>query len=276
MEYLVGELPVHYAERGEGAPVLTLHGAGVDHREVLACLDPAFETRHGYRRIYPDLPGMGRTPAPETIDSADAVLAVLLGFVDGVVGDQPFLVVGHSAGGYYAHAIASRRRDQVRGLALVCPLLAGVHDVPRREVIHHAGNLGDTEFRDYFTIQTPETLDRYRRYVEPGARIADQTAMARIGDRWQLTAWPEEHVANRCPALLVTGRQDSTVGYAAAWDLLTVYPRATYAVLDSAGHALPHEQPELLRALITEWLDRVEPPPAPTASATSDTDDRAS
>ena len=56
---------------------------------------------------------------------------------------------------------------------------------------------------------------------------------------------------------MVTGRQDSTVGYAAAWDLLERYPRATFAVLDRAGHALPHEQPELLRALVAEWLDRV-------------------
>ena len=36
------------------------------------------------------------------------------------------------------------------------------------------------------------------------------------------------------------------------------YPHASLAVLDDAGHALPHEQPELLRALIAEWLARVE------------------
>ena len=45
---------------------------------------------------------MGRTPAPETIRSADDVLDVLLAFIDGVIGDQPLLVAGHSAGGYYA------------------------------------------------------------------------------------------------------------------------------------------------------------------------------
>jgi len=54
------------------------------------------------------------------------------------------------------------------------------------------------------------------------------------------------------------GRLDSTVGYAAAADLLEHYPHASLAVLDDAGHALPHEQPELLRALLAEWLTRVE------------------
>jgi pimeloyl-ACP methyl ester carboxylesterase len=48
------------------------------------------------------------------------------------------------------------------------------------------------------------------------------------------------------------------VGFARAWELLEQYPHATFAVLDCAGHALPHEQPELLHALVTEWLDRVQ------------------
>src|SRR6185437_16299739 len=100
------------------------------------------------RRIYPDLPGMGRTPAPETIRSADDVLDVLLAFIDGVIGSQPVLVVGHSAGGYFAQAIAVRRPEQVLGLALLCPLLTGSHDVPEHRVVSGAGNIGPAEFRD--------------------------------------------------------------------------------------------------------------------------------
>ena len=257
VEYVARDVPVHYVEHGDGSPVLALHGAGVDHREVMACLDPVFDALTGYRRIYLDLPGMGRTPAPETIRSADDVLDVLLAFIDGVVGDQPLLVAGHSAGGYYAQAIAGRRPEQVVGLALLCPLLAGIHDVPAHEVIVSSGELGDDEFRDYFTVQTAETLDRYERYVQPAGQLADQSALARIGEQWELTIRPQEEAPYRCPTLVVTGRQDSALGYSRAWELLEHYPRATFAVLDRAGHALPHEQPELLRALVTEWLDRV-------------------
>jgi pimeloyl-ACP methyl ester carboxylesterase len=262
MECVIGDVPVHYAEHGEGSPVLTLHGAGVDHREVMGCLEPVFEASTGYRRIYPDLPGMGRTPAPETIRGADEVLEVLLGFIDGVIGDQPLLVAGHSAGGYYAQAIASRRPEQVVGLALLCPLLAGIHDVPEHQVVSGSGSLGNAEFRDYFTVQTAETLDRYERYVEPAARLVDQSALARIGERWVLTARPEDEAAYRCPTLIVTGRQDSMVGYARAWEMLEHFPRATFAVLDRGGHALLHEQPGLIRALVTEWLDRVQEHPS--------------
>jgi pimeloyl-ACP methyl ester carboxylesterase len=69
--------------------------------------------------------------------------------------------------------------------------------------------------------------------------------------------------------VLVAGRLDSTVGYAAAVDLLDHYPHASLAVLDGAGHALPHEQPELLRALLAEWLARAGCPRADVARVRS-------
>ena len=258
MEHVTGDVPVHYVEHGDGAPVLALHGAGVDHREVMACLDPVFDAGTGYRRIYPDLPGMGRTPAPETISSADDVLDVLLGFIDGVIGDQQLLVAGHSAGGYYAQAIAGHRPEQVIGLALLCPLLAGIHDVPEHQVVHALGQhrrrrvprlLHGADRRDAGSVRAVRRAGR-----PPGRPVA----LARIGERWELTHAARGrglHTdARRCS---LTGRQDSTVGYARAWELLEHFPRATFAVLDRAGHALPHEQPELIRALVTEWLDRV-------------------
>ena len=60
------------------------------------------------------------------------------------------------------------------------------------------------------------------------------------------------------PTLIVTGRQDSMVGYRDAWEILDNYPRGTFAVLDRSGHFLGIEQEDLFHALASEWLDRVE------------------
>jgi pimeloyl-ACP methyl ester carboxylesterase len=265
----VNGIPVHYEERGSGTPVLALHGAGVDHREIMGALEPLVADRPGYRRIYPDLPGMGRTPAPDTIDSTDAVLDLLLGLVDAVIGEQAFLVVGHSSGGYLARAIANRRPRQVAGLALISPLvgdLGGGDERPEHVVLHAADDL-DVDgalapemaavYRDYLVVQTPQTLRRFQKTVAPGAGLADQAALERMSARWLLRSAPEQGPAYPHPTLILTGRQDASVGYAGAWRLLEHYPRATFAVLDRAGHGLPHEQPELLGALLGEWLDRV-------------------
>jgi pimeloyl-ACP methyl ester carboxylesterase len=59
------------------------------------------------------------------------------------------------------------------------------------------------------------------------------------------------------PSLIITGRQDANVGYRDAWNIVEKYPRATYAVLDRAGHEL-EEKEYLVSALVNDWLDRVE------------------
>src|SRR6478735_6902729 len=106
MESRVGGTAVHYVEHGAGRPVLVLHGAGVDHREPEACFEPVFDGVAGFRRIYPDLPGMGRTVAPEGLRSAKDVLDTLLEFAKKVTDRTPHLLIGHSAGAYYAQAMA--------------------------------------------------------------------------------------------------------------------------------------------------------------------------
>src|SRR4029453_15642239 len=212
MEIRVGQVVAHYVEHGTGRPVLVLHGAGVDHREAEACFEAALEGVAGLRRIYPDLPGMGRTIAPETLRSADDVLDTLLNFADEVIGGTAHLLIGHSAGAYYAQAMAARRPARVAGLALVCPLLPGLRDVPQHRVVAGSGEIGDDVFRSYFVIQTPEMLQRYQRYVAPAAALVDQAAMERIGQRWALT--PDDATAYAGPTVIVAGRLDSTVGYA--------------------------------------------------------------
>src|SRR4029453_17917255 len=112
MEIRAGKVVVHYVEHGTGRPVLILHGAGVDHHEAEACFEPLLHRVAGLRRIYPDLPGMGRTIAPETLRSADQVVDTLLDLADAVSGGAAHLLIGHSAGAYYAQAMAARRRAQ--------------------------------------------------------------------------------------------------------------------------------------------------------------------
>ena len=59
------------------------------------------------------------------------------------------------------------------------------------------------------------------------------------------------------PTLIVMGRQDSSVGYRDSWDYLENYPRASFVILDKAGHNLPIEQDRLFNEITREWLARV-------------------
>jgi pimeloyl-ACP methyl ester carboxylesterase len=261
---------LNFVERGEGTPVLALHGWTPDHRIMLGCLEPIFTRRTGYRRLYPDLPAMGRSPAPESIASSDDMLDAVQDFVDDHIDDQPFLLVGESYGGYLARALAAARPAQVLGLALICP--AGIalehadRTLPERQVLRPDPALLESiddpqvaeEFASVSVVQTPETLRRFREEVMSGVSIADTEAMARIRKRWRLAVDPPEDGRQfDRPTLILTGRQDDSVGYMDQLALLPNYPRASFAVLDVAGHNLQIEQPDLFDALMLEWLDRV-------------------
>lgn len=259
---------LHFVEHGEGVPVLALHGWTPDHRLMSGCLEPVFAGRRGYRRLYPDLPGMGRSVASGDIASSDDVLAAVQDFVDETIGEAPFLLVGESYGGYLARGLARSRPEQVLGLALICPIGIAVEHADRTRPEHQVlrpdpeliGSLEPRvaeEFTDIAVVESPETLRRFQDEIMSGLDLADRTAMARIRQRWVLTTDPESGPAYQRPTLILTGRQDSSVGYVDQFALLPHYPRASFAVLDVAGHNLQFEQPELFDALVREWLDRV-------------------
>lgn len=94
----------------------------------------------------------------------------------------------------------------------------------------------------------------YRDHVVPGTTLVDEAALGRIFSGWSVDVGAQSFTA---PTVIAPGRRDSSAGYADAIDLLERYPRATLAVVEDAGHALMHEQPELLAALLGDWVDRV-------------------
>jgi pimeloyl-ACP methyl ester carboxylesterase len=260
---------VHYVEHGPTGPgvptAVLVHGFPVDHRLMVGAFEPVFADRPGWRRIYVDLPGMGQTEAPD-VASTDDVFRILCGTVEALVPEGPYVVVGQSYGGYLARGLAAADPERVVGLAAVVTVVEPRHELrqlPEREVLVRDPELAERvgvdalEAEEVLVVQTEETWAEARRQVDPGLAAADPTATARIEGSYAGTFAVETAPFER-PVLVVVGRQDSVTGYRDAWKLVEHYPRATFAVLDRAGHALNIEQRGLFEALVSEWLDRVE------------------
>ena len=209
-------MTLNHVEVGTGTPVLALHGWTPDHRLMLGCLEPLFARRAGYRRLYPDLPGMGKSPAPESIASSDDVLAAVQDFVATTIGDEPFLLVGESYGGYLARGLARAHGPQVLGLALVCPIGVNVEHatrtVPPRQVLRPGPGrwirAGGGVHGDRGGGVAGDAAPLPARRSWSGLDVADTTAMARIRQRWLLSDDPEGGDPFPRPALILTGRQD--------------------------------------------------------------------
>lgn len=248
-----------------GGPVLVaLHGFGPDHRSLRPMLDPVARER-GWQVLYLDLPGMGRSSAAADVRCTDDVFATVRDAVAELAPHGPAALVGDSYGGYLARGLVAAVPSRYAGLALISPVWHPEHDrrtVPEHRVLEDEPGAFDdlpdpAAFSRVAVRRTRAVANRLAAGVVPGLAVADPDALRRIGTSFAGT-FPTETRPFPGPALVVTGRQDSSTGYADGWPLLGAYPRATFAVLDGAGHGVPAEQPELVGSLLGEWLGRVD------------------
>jgi pimeloyl-ACP methyl ester carboxylesterase len=249
--------------------VVLLHGFGLDHRSLLP-LDPTFERSGRWRRIYLDLPGATGSPATAAGSSQEVADAVVEE-IRARVGEEPFAVLGNSWGGMIARHVAHELRPRVLGLATVAGVFVAPRDertVPPRTVLKEEPQIVPLlpgtaleQYREDAVVESTGDARSFLRYVRPGLDGADQRALDRISRNYSLDREPEDAHPEPFspPALHITGRQDDVVGFSDAWRRIGHYPRASFAVLDAAGHNLLFEQHDLCSALIAEWLRRIRP-----------------
>ena len=98
---------------------------------------------------------------------------------------------------------------------------------------------------------------RYNKEILSGCKIADELLLEKIKKNYEFSFKVNQSIFTR-PSLFLLGRQDSSVGYKDALNIMEYYPRGSFAILDMAGHNLQIEQPQLFSSLVNEWLDRTE------------------
>jgi pimeloyl-ACP methyl ester carboxylesterase len=233
--------------------------------------EPYFQDRKGWQRIYIDPPGHGKTPGKDWITNQDQILEVVLAAIDKLTEGKNYSIIGLSLGAYLARGVILKRTERVDGIAMIIPVTFAEDNkrtVPPHEIVVEEAmdDIQLTETEEFVwsmsVVHTQKWLDQIR--TEPeipenengNAEFLNQirTDPAKYAFSFDVDALPApfEH-----PALIVTGRQDSNVGYVDAFGLLKNYPRASYAVLDRMGH-MSEESGEMIGILVNNWLDRVE------------------
>ena len=268
METEVQGINIYYEIIGEGRPIVMLHGGYVDHRQMAGDLEPLFAKRSNWKRIYPDLPGHGRTLAKDWIVNQEQVLELVLGFIDKIIPGQTFTLAGLSRGGYLARGIIYARPEAVDGALLIVPARYAVAPAsslsPHVTLVRDESVLGklkpaETETFEMLVVQSHKALDKLRADFYPAFELSDADFQNRIMQHYEFSFDVDRlSLPFEKPSLIIVGRQDDSVGYRDAWRMIDQFPRATFAVLDKAGHLLPLEQEGLFRVLTDEWLQRVE------------------
>ncbi len=264
---MTATMPLFHVERGEGTPLIMVHGYTVDHRLLLP-LEAVFDGRPGWRRIYVDLPGHGRSPRLNGRVTAGAVAGALLDFIDATTHGEPFAVLGQSFGGQMVRHVLAERRDRVQGMALLAPLVLphGERSLPEHQALERdeelLASLPPEDRADFLGVgvwQNRGGWEAFREHVLPGLRACHREDAAELLKNYLLPIRPEERIAtDDRPHLLLTGRQDGQVGWRDQMDLLLPhYPRMTSVTLGGAGHNLHLDRPAQAHALLGAWLDEL-------------------
>jgi pimeloyl-ACP methyl ester carboxylesterase len=114
----IDSVHLHYVERGEGPPVVLLHGnmVSLDDFEASGLIDRLAQS---HRVIAFDRPGFGHSTRPRDRLWTPAAQAALLHTALQHLGIERPFVVGHSMGTLVALALALDHPDDVSGLALL-------------------------------------------------------------------------------------------------------------------------------------------------------------
>lgn len=245
-----GEVPVTVTERGQGRPVLLLHGgAGPDSVATFAEL---VGSRSARRVLTPTNPGFNATPRPDRLDSIRKLAEAYRRLLD-ELDLTDVTVVGNSIGGWIAAELTLIANDRVDKLVMV-------NAVGLESAEHPAA--------DFFSLTLDQVIDisfadpdAHR--IDPSTLTEKQQAIA-AANRAALRIYGGRSMADpslsarlagiSVPTLVIWGEADRMVTPAYGKQYAEAIPGAALRLIPGAGHLPQIETPDALLALIDEFI----------------------
>jgi pimeloyl-ACP methyl ester carboxylesterase len=248
-----------YRESGTGLPVIFLHGATVSGwmwDRVVTLLGGQ------YRAIIPDSRGHGFSNNPSGELSYPQFAADVAAFVAALKLDAPVLV-GWSMGGFVAIEVNVRYPGTAGalvagGVAMAVPAAA---DVAMRE-LYAIDRTGEVDL-DRFAHQRPDLVammeqshgsGRWQTLLQQYAAM-DATYRLPEGGQQIWTAAQLGQIEER--VLIMAADRDEFIALEGAVDTFRHLRHGELAVLPDATHLAPWERPEMVVAILTDYLRRV-------------------
>jgi pimeloyl-ACP methyl ester carboxylesterase len=231
----VNGIQLAYERRGQGTPLVLVHGYPLDHHvwdEIVPLLESTFDV------ISPDIRGFGASTTVNSPYDMDDLASDIAGLLD-QLGIQRTAMAGHSMGGYITLAFARLYPERVRGLGLVSSQVLA--DTPERKEGRHksAADVEANGIDSVVEMMTPkftsdERLQAYARASmqrqQPAGYIGALRAMAERADSSSLLS------AFHFPVVVVHGDADALIPIDRAREVKAALPQAYLVEIPGAGH----------------------------------------
>ncbi len=268
----VSGVDLHWAEMGDGPPLVLLHGLTDSHRTWFRV---APELARTHRVLMPDLAGHGLSSRPDASYELSWHAKIVADWLDSL-GVEPADVIGHSFGGGVAQWLLLERRARVRRLGLVSAGGLGreVSFSLRLAAIPGVVEAFGQPFMGVGTHIALRTLGAaYARHeiaelswmnAQPGsARALARTVRDVIDMRGQRRHFFERahEVAELPPIGVFWGAGDPVIPMAHAGSLMERVEGAQFTQFEGCGHFPHREQPDAFVAALRRFVDDPETRP---------------
>jgi 2-hydroxy-6-oxonona-2,4-dienedioate hydrolase len=256
---------IHYVARGQGQPVIFLHGVAASLHDWESLLPAVVEA--GYRGFAPDLPGHGESEKPEDPDAYTAkhVEQTMEEWLDDLKDRPPYILIGHSFGGYLSLRYALCYPERVRALVLIDPYYSRRQPSSLLRWFLPRPTLGIRMMQ----VTPLPLIDRALGWDPVDASRFSEDA------RWQVAVdykRASPHILNyprtitdltprlgqiKAPTLVTWGMHDLTLQPSSFPPLVSSIPGATGHPIQGAGHQPHIGKPDEVQELVLEFLSRL-------------------
>ena len=252
---------MHYAEMGQGDPVILLHGLWGGRNEWTHTIEPMAQD---YRVIALDLIGFHGSDKPEAKYHNALLSQFLAGFIE-AMGYDKVTLMGHAMGGNTATYTAVHYPDLVERLVLVdgagyrnpnrdptAPPSAGMLRMRRittGSTIAATRSFLTRRVQDKSLVTDAWAEEAFSMWLNSARAIGDM-----LGEGGDVTE--EEMKTIKVPTLIVWGREDRAFPLRNADRLEADIEGAQKVVFDDTGHLPQMEQPDEFNRVVLEFLNR--------------------
>jgi len=247
-ENLIETKDFRYVERGEGQPIVILHGLMGGLSNFRGVYD--FFPEKGYRVIIPELPVYDLPLLKTTVK--DIAVHLDKFFTSNHLEDV--ILLGNSLGGHIALLYTKLYPQKVRGLVITGS--SGLYEnamgesYPKRGDYNYIKTKSEEVFYDP-KVATKEIVDEVYETVNDRNKLIKTLAIAKSAIRHNMA---KDLPKMEIPTAIIWGAQDCVTPPNVAEEFNRLLPNSTLYWIDKCGHAPMMEHPDSFNILMDTWL----------------------